>query len=454
MAVKKINHNSNEIDISELLKKWWSSRRLVFFGTIIVGLISLFGTILNQNFFQNQKQEYITLVVTGDLAQNNSRIISAFKSSEYIKEAIIQGSFDLSVSDFSKNIKIMFAKDPISEKLQDIIVSLSAKDIKNLNLSEDNLKTLVGNLKDSSKELITIRFNHLPLNLSETQAQNLILDLTKIINEKISQNTNREDIKLIILNNNINNDSSEFEKLDSLTNNISSLQSNLSILYNNYPEILVNYDLNNILNQANFTQLLLFKLSNTMGNDLAIDKLNIDINSKERMVRSLKESLEYLNINDKFSLNSEFNQQSNNSSSTTQLDGEVFDKILSIGSELELNSFKLETISKIQETEMNKNDLIKQKELLLMPISISEIELNIENIDRRLNKLSKTVNEMIYQVRSFTEPKKPITIVKNPELSIENSVNLNQIVKLVSILSILAFFILSFISLLLPGKKS
>ena len=454
MAVKKINHNSDEIDISELLKKWWSSRRLVFFGTIIVGLISLFGTILNQNFFQNQKQEYITLVVTGDLAQNNSRIISAFKSSEYIKEAIIQGSFDLSVSDFSKNIKIMFAKDPISEKLQDIIVSLSAKDIKSLNLSEDNLKTLVGNLKDSSKELITIRFNHLPLNLSVTQAQNLILDLTKIINEKISQNTNREDIKLMILNNNINNDSSEFEKLDSLTNNISSLQSNLSILYNNYPEILVNYDLNNILNQANFTQLLLFKLSNTMGNDLAIDKLNIDINSKERMVRSLKESLEYLNINDKFSLNSEFNQQSNNSSSTTQLDGEVFDKILSIGSELELNSFKLETISKIQETEMNKNDLIKQKELLLMPISISEIELNIDNIDRRLDKLSKTVNEMIYQVRSFTEPKKPITIVKNPELSIENSVNLNQIVKLVSILSILAFFILSFISFLLPAKKS
>ena len=454
MAVKKINHNSNEIDISELLKKWWSSRRLVFFGTIIVGLISLFGTILNQNFFQNQKQEYITLVVTGDLRQNNSRIISAFKSSEYIKEAIIQGSFDLSVSDFSKNINIMFAKDPISEKLQDIIVSLSAKDIKSLNLSEDNLKTLVGNLKDSSEELITIRFNHLPLNLSVTQAQNLILDLTKIINERISQNTNREDIKLMILNNNINNDSSEFEKLDSLTNNISSLQSNLSILYNNYSEILFNYDLNNILNQANFTQLLLFKLSNTMGNDLAIEKLNIDINSKERMVRSLKESLEYLNINDKFSLDSEFNQQSNNSSSTTQLDGEVFDKILSIGSELELNSFKLETISKIQETEMNKNDLIKQKELLLMPISISEIELNIENINRRLNKLSKTVNEMIYQVRSFTEPKKPITIVKNPELIIENSVNLNQIVKLVSILSILAFFILSFISLLLPAKKS
>ena len=454
MAVKKINHNSDEIDISELLKKWWSSRRLVFFGTIIVGLISLFGTILNQNFFQSQKQEYITLVVTGDLRQNNSRIISAFKSSEYIKEAIIQGSFDLSVSDFSKNINIMFAKDPISEKLQDIIVSLSAKDIKSLNLSEDNLKTLVGNLKDSSEELITIRFNHLPLNLSVTQAQNLILDLTKIINERISQNTNREDNKLMILNNNINNDSSEFEKLDSLTNNISSLQSNLSILYNNYSEILFNYDLNNILNQANFAQLLLFKLSNTMGNDLAIDKLNIDINSKERMVRSLKESLVYLNINDKFSLNSEFNQQSNNSSSTTQLDGEVFDKILSIGSELELNSFKLETISKIQETEMNKNDLIKQKELLLMPISISEIELNIENINRRLNKLSKTVNEMIYQVRNFTEPKKPITIVKNPELSIENSVNLNQIVKLVSILSILAFFILSFISLLLPAKKS
>ena len=46
MAVKKINHNSDEIDISELLKKWWSYRKLIIFGTLIVSLVATFILIL------------------------------------------------------------------------------------------------------------------------------------------------------------------------------------------------------------------------------------------------------------------------------------------------------------------------------------------------------------------------------------------------------------------------
>jgi len=453
VKTNKSKLKEEEIDILELLKKWWSSRRLVFFGTIIIGLLSLFGTILNQNFFQNQKQEYITLILSGDLGENNSRIISAFKSYEYIEEAIMQSSLDLSASDFSKNVNIMFAKDPLSEKLQDIIVSLSGKDIKSLNLSEDNLKTLVGNLKDSSKALITIKLYHLPLNLSANQAQNFILKLTNIVNKNLIQKSSNSDLKLRNIKLDSKESNNDYELLNSITNSVSSIQSNLSVLNNNYSEILTNYDLNSISNKADFAQLLVVKLSNKMGNDLAIERLDIDIKSNERQIKSLKDSLEYLDINDKFNINSESNQQDNDRSSTTQLDGEVFDKILSIGSELQLNSFKLETISKIQDIEIDKNNLMRQKELLLLPIAVSETEYSIEKLYNRIENLSILINDMINQVRNLTEPKNPVTIVKNPELSIENSVSLNQIAKLVGVLSLLAFFIISFISLLLPSKK-
>jgi len=96
---------------------------------------------------------------------------------------------------------------------------------------------------------------------------------------------------------------------------------------------------------------------------------------------------------------------------------------------------------------------MRQKELLLLPIAVSETEYSIEKLYNRIENLSILINDMINQVRNFTEPKNPLTIVKNPELSIENSVSLNQIAKLVGILSLLAFFIISFISLLLPAKK-
>ena len=56
-------------------------------------------------------------------------------------------------------------------------------------------------------------------------------------------------------------------------------------------------------------------------------------------------------------------------------------------------------------------------------------------------------------MRSFTEPKKAVTIVKNPELIETNSININELIKLAVILSLVGFFIISFISILLPSKK-
>ena len=238
MKTKKISQNEEEIDILELLKKWWSFRKLVFFGTIIVGLLSIFAIILSQNLFQNQKQKYITTVLNGDLGQNNIRIISAFKSNEYIKEALNKISVDLSPRDLIAHMNIKYATDPISENLQNRVASLTNKDIKNLALSNDNLKTIMESLKDSSKELITIQLYHIPLNLSVNQAKNLIVELTKIVNENLLLFTNRDALNLNIIDiKNIEVYLNEAKQISRFTNMINSIQNNLSIMRSNYQYI-------------------------------------------------------------------------------------------------------------------------------------------------------------------------------------------------------------------------
>ena len=456
MKTKKISQNEEEIDILELLKKWWSFRKLVFFGTIIVGLLSIFAIILSQNLFQNQKQKYITTVLNGDLGQNNIRIISAFKSNEYIKEALNRISVDSSSRDLMAHMNIKYATDPISENLQNRIASLTNKDIKNLALSNDNLKTIVESLKDSSKELITIQLYHIPLNLSVNQAKNLIVELTKIVNKNLLLFTNRDALNLNIIDiKNIEVYLNEAEQISRFTNMVDSIQNNLSIMRSNYQDILVNVDLPALSNLANISQQVLFRLSEKMGNSIAIDTLNVNILGKKRNMKDLKESLEYLNSQEVLNINSELNQQNSNTSNTTQtqLDGEVFDKILSIGSELSLNSFRLETISKIQEIQRERNDLINQKDLLNLPYTFGDEEVNLDIIGKRILDLSIIINQAVNQVRSFTEPKNAVTVVKNPELIETNSININELIKLAVILSLVGFFIISFISILLPSKK-
>ena len=292
MKAKIISQNEEEIDILELLKKWWSFRKLVFFGTIIVGLLSIYAIILSQNLSQNQKQKYIITVLNGDLGQNNIRIISAFKSNEYIKEALNKISIDLSPQDLIAHMNINYAMDPISEKLQDRVASLTNTDIKNLALSNDNLKTIMESLKDSSKELITIQLYHIPLNLSVNQAKNLIVELTKIVNKNLLLFTNRDDLNLNIIDiKNMEVYLNKAEQISRFTNMIDSIQNNLSTMRSNYQDIIVNVDLSALSNLANISQQVLFRLSEKMGNSIAIDTLNVSILSKERDIKDLKESL-------------------------------------------------------------------------------------------------------------------------------------------------------------------
>jgi hypothetical protein len=223
----------------------------------------------------------------------------------------------------------------------------------------------------------------------------------------------------------------------------------------NYQDILVNVNLPALSNLSNISQQVLFQLSKKMGNSISINTLNLNILGKERDINDLKGSLEYLNSQEVLNINSELNQQNSNTSNTTQtqLDGEVFDKILSIGSELSLNNFRLETISKIQEIQRERNALINQKDLLNLPYTFGDEELNLDAVGKKILDLSIIINQAVNQVRSFTQPKNAVTVVKNPELIETNSININELIKLAVILSLVGFFIISFISILLPSKK-
>jgi len=54
----------------------------------------------------------------------------------------------------------------------------------------------------------------------------------------------------------------------------------------------------------------------------------------------------------------------------------------------------------------------------------------------------------------MTEPKSALEIIKNPELIELNSKPRSEYIKIILILTILSFFIISLISILIPTKKS
>ena len=206
---------------------------------------------------------------------------------------------------------------------------------------------------------------------------------------------------------------------------------------------------------ATISQKLLFEISKKIGNSIAVDTLNININQKDRDIEDLKSSLEYLDNQKIQSLATSQNNSSNEASgSTTQLDAEVFDKILSIGSVLNLNSFRLNTVEKIQELQQEKSGLIKQKELLNLPFQYDIKKDNLDVVSKRIIFLAKEVNKVNSQILDLTEPKSAIEIIKNPELIELNSREITEYIKIILILTILSFFIISLISILIPAKKS
>ena len=457
MAVKKINHNSDEIDILELLKKWWSFRKLVIFGTLIIGLVATFILILANEAHLNKKQRYVTAVIKSDLGDQSSLILSSYKSQSYIIETLKSLSINIDPNELSNNLIIKKSTDPLTENLKNQILSADDKKLKSLALTNDEISKIIQDLNDNSEDLITIQLYHKPLNISAAQAKNFILSLSETINKNLLLRSSRENNEITLIETNIKiNYLNENEKISRLSNIINSAQKNISIMKIEYNSLLKNYDLDNLATLANISQKLLFEISKKLGNSIAIDTLNININQKERDIADLKSSLEYINTQkiESFSSTSQNNSSNEPSGSTTQLDAEVFDKILSIGSVLDLNSFRLNTIEKIQELQQEKSGLIKQKELLNLPIQYDFKTATLDAVSKRIIFLAKEVNRVNSQILDMTEPKSAFEIIKNPELIELNSKPINEYIKIILILTILSFFIISFISILIPAKKS
>jgi hypothetical protein len=458
MAVKKIN-NSDEIDILELLKKWWSFRKLVIFGTLIIGLIATFILILANEAHLNKKQNFVTAVIKSDLGNQSSLILSAYKSQPYIVETLKRISLDINPNELLKNLIIKESTDPLTASLKNQILSADDKKLKSLALTNEELSKIIQKLNDNSKELITIQLHHVPLNISVEQAKNLIVSLSDTVNKNLILRSSREInsitlIKTDDINVNYFNDN---EQIARLSNIINSSQRNISEMKNKYSSLLKNYDLENLSTLANISQKLLYEISKKLGNSIAIDTLNININQKERDIEDLKNSLKYLGsqkieaISSTTSQNDSLNESSR---STTQLDAEVFDKILSIGSVLNLNSFRLSTVEKIQKLQQEKSNLINQKELLNLPFQYDFETTNVEAVSKRVIFLAEEVNKVNSQILDMTEPKSAFEIIKNPELIQLNSKPVNEYIKIILIITILSFFIISFISILIPAKKS
>ena len=456
MASKKqISINDDEIDIGQLLKKWWSFRKIIIFGTILITLLSTFILVLYNQTFPNQKLQFTRVILQGDLGENNSRIIAALNSREYIKESLDILDIKLDPTDIINNLNVKNSTNALKESLQDRIIALNSKDINELALSSEALSKIYSALDVNSKSFIEINFYHLPLNLSTEQSKQILKVLVENVNKKILIRTNRDTIGLQVIDtDNIDLYYNEYEKLARLSTMVSSIQSNLSILSNNYKDLLSSLDLPNISNLANISQKLLYETSKKLGNTIAIDSLNIEIVNKDKEIEDLINSFKVLNTSqfpEVVSSGQENNTNENSPTNTTQLDGAIFDKILSIGSLLELNDFRLETVQKIQTLQLQRSSIIKQKEYLDLPLQIPLKDLNLLEIGERIILLSNIINKAIAQVRTFTQPKAAVEIVSDIELVNLNS-NIKDQTKYVLILSVLGFLILSIISILRPSR--
>ena len=457
MASKKqISINDDEINIGQLLKKWWSFRKIIIFGTILITLLSTFILVLyNQTFPPNQKLQFTRVILQGDLGENNNRIIAALNSREYIKESLDILDIKLDPTDIINNLNVKNSTNALKESLQDRIISLSSKDIKEFALSSEALSKIYSVLDENSKSFIEINFYHLPLNLSTEQSKQILKVLVENVNKKILSRTNRDNIGLQIIDTySADVNYSEYEQLDRLSTMIGSIQSNLSILSNNYGDLLYELDLTNLTSLANISQKLFYETSKQLGNNIAKDSLNIEIAAKDQEIEDLINSFEVLNtaqLPEVVSSGQKNNTNENSSTNTTQLDGAIFDKILSIGSLLELNDFRLETIQKIQTLQQQRNSIIKQKEYLDLPSQIPLEDLNSINIGEKIKILSNIINDAIAQVRAFTQPKAAVEIVSDIELVNLNSNKKDQ-GKYVLILSVLGFLIISIISILRPTR--
>jgi hypothetical protein len=296
-------------------------------------------------------------------------------------------------NEVSKNLIIKKSTDPLTENLKNQILSADDTKLKSLALTNDEISKIIQDLNDNSKELITIQLFHEPLNISAAQAKNLIVSLSDTVNENLILRSSREnnEISLIKTDDLKVNYYNENEQIARLSNILNSSQKNISLMKARYTSVLKNYDLESLTTLANISQKLLHEISKKVGSSIAIDTLNINIGQKERDIADLKSSLEYLDTQkiEAFRSTNQNNSSDEASGSTTQLDAEVFDKILSIGSVLNLNSFRLNTVEKIQELQQEKSDLINQKELLNLPFQYDFKTDNLDIVSKRILLLAE-----------------------------------------------------------------
>lgn len=458
MAVKKINQNNDEIDITEIFKKWWRFRKFVFFQTIIASLIITFILIFSHKVYINKTQRYIMAVVKTGYENRSSQILAGYKSQPYILKSLKRLSLNIDPNELLEYLIIEESIDPISKDIKKQILSADDTKLKSLALTNADLSRIIQDLNDNSKELITIQLYHEALNLSAEQAKNLIVSLTKTVNENLLLRSSREEnlISIIETKNIKKNFINNSEQIERLSNIINSSQKNISEMKSKYRSLLKNYDLENLSTLANISQKILYEISTRIGSSFTVDNLNVHISKKERDINDLKSSLEFLD-NQKIETLRSSNQngdKSETSGNITQLEAEVFDKILSIGSVLDLNTFRLQTVEKIQQLQREKSNLINQKELLNLPHFKNGENYDLNSTSEKIIFLAKEVNKVYSQILDMTEPKSAVEIIKNPELIDLNSKPIFEYAKIILILTILAFLIISFSSILISTKKS
>ena len=454
MVLKKKNFINDEISTLQLQKKWWSFRKIIIFGTILIPLSLTFFLVLSNQKLVNHKIQFTRVILQGDLGANNNRIMAALSSREYIQQSLNQLNMQLNATDILNNLHIKKGTNPLKESLQNYILSINLKEVKKLVFSnDDNLSSIFNSLDNTSKSIIEVEFYHLNLNVTFEQAKSLLNLMVKTVNEKIISGTSRDAVSLqSIYTENITNYLNEYDKLAHLSNVINSIQRNITTLRKNYSNLLIDKDLSGYSNLADISHKMLYELSDKLGNTIALDTLNINVANKERDIKDLRNSLEILNSQKLTVIGSKEYNTNNLPANNTQLDGNVLDKVLSLGSILNLNSFRLETISKIQILQLERSSLIKQKELLDLPLGILGQDLNIQKVVERIHTLANSVNLAIDQVRSFTKPKAAVAIINNPQLVELNSINKKDQIRYVLVLTVLGFLILSIISILRPSR--
>ena len=175
----------------------------------------------------------------------------------------------------------------------------------------------------------------------------------------------------------------------------------------------------------------------------------MNISKIDRDIADIRSNLSYLN-NTKFP--DDLDYLGGDAKGSTILDRKSFEKILSLGSDLSLNEYRIETLKKLGKIQTEKNALKKIQDLQRVNLAFDKVDVTLKFITERILQLGKQSNDAVTQVRSLTQPKKSIKFIRNPEL-VESSLNTNFI-KIISILSLIGFFCISSIAILIPNRKN